>query len=58
MWISVLSDPAITTPENLDMLKKIFVDPDKGDYRIREGSVVYELFPEFEQLPIEKMGRE
>ena len=23
MWISVLSDPAITTPENLDMLKKI-----------------------------------
>ena len=23
MWISVLSDPAITTPENLDMLKKM-----------------------------------
>ena len=42
----------------LDMLKKIFVDPEKGDYRIREGSVVYELIPEFEQLPIEKMGRE
>ncbi len=42
----------------LDMLKKIFVDPDNGDYRLREDSVIYDLIPDFEQLPIEKMGRE
>ena len=41
-----------------DMLKKIFVDPEAGDYRIKEDSIVYELIPEFEQLPIDKMGRE
>ena len=42
----------------LDMLDEIFVDPGNGDYRLKEDSVVYELIPEFEELPIEKMGRE
>jgi len=41
-----------------DMLEAIFVDPDHGDYRLKENSIVYELIPDFEQLPIEKMGRE
>ena len=42
----------------LDMLEAIFVDPDNGDYRLREDSIVYELIPGFEELPIDKMGRE
>ena len=42
----------------LDMLEKLFVDPTNGDYRLREDSVVYELIPDFEELPIDKMGRE
>ena len=27
-------------------------------YRLPEDSIVYELIPDFQQLPIEKMGRE
>lgn len=42
----------------LDMLDKLFVDPDNGDYRLREDSALYQLIPDFEELPIEKMGRE
>ena len=40
------------------MLEAIFVDPANGDYRIREDSIIYDLIPDFEQLPIEKMGRQ
>ena len=42
----------------MDALKDIFVDPEKGDYRLKEDSVIYDLIPDFEQLPLEKMGRE
>ena len=42
----------------LDMLESIFVDPDKGDYRLREDSVIYDILPDFEELPLEKIGRE
>ena len=42
----------------LDMLKKLFVDPDNGDYRLKENAIVYELIPDFEDIPIEKIGRE
>ena len=42
----------------LDMLKKIFVDPENGDYRLKKDSAVYQLIPEFEDLPIAQMGRE
>ena len=42
----------------LDMLDKLFVDPDNGDYRLREDSIVYDLIPDFEDIPIEKIGRE
>ena len=42
----------------LDMMDEIFVDPDNGDYRIKEDSIIYELIPDFEELPIDKMGRE
>ena len=42
----------------LDLLKQIFIDPENGDYRLKENSIVYELIPNFEDLPISKMGRE
>ncbi len=42
----------------MDMLEQIFVDPANGDYRLKEDSIIYELIPDFEQLPIDKMGRE
>lgn len=41
----------------LNNLKKIFADPKKGDYTIKDGSLVYDLLPEFEQLPITEIGR-
>ena len=42
----------------LDRLDDIFVDPGKGDYRLKEDSIVYDVIPDFEALPIDKMGRE
>ncbi len=42
----------------MDMLEEIFVDPENGNYHLREDSIIYELIPDFEDLPIEKMGRE
>ena len=42
----------------LDMLDKLFVDPDNGDYRLREDAIVYDLIPDFEDIPIGKIGRE
>ena len=42
----------------LDMLEAIFVAPDKGDYRLREDTVIYDVLPDFEEIPIEKIGRE
>lgn len=42
----------------MDMLDEIFVDPENGNYHVKEDSIIYELIPDFEDLPIEKMGRE
>ena len=42
----------------LDAMEQIFVDPANGDYRLKENSLVYEQIPDFEQLPVEKIGRE
>lgn len=56
--IAKYSDFSGNAAYTMDMLKAIFVDPANGDYRLREDSVVYEIIPDFEQLPIEKMGRE
>ena len=52
------SDISNNAVYSLDMLEAIFVDPANGDYRLKADSIVYELIPDFEQLPIEKMGRE
>ena len=53
-----LSDISGNAVYTLDALKDIFVDPEKGDYRLKEDSVIYHQIPDFEQLPLEKMGRE
>ena len=53
-----LSDISGNAVYTLDALKDIFVDPAKGDYRLKEDSVIYDLIPDFEQLPLEKIGRE
>lgn len=42
----------------LDMLDEIFMDPENGDYRLKEDSAVYDVIPDFEDIPIEKIGRE
>ena len=53
--LSNISGNAVYT---MNMMKEIFVDPENGDYRLKEDSIIYDLIPDFEQLPIEKMGRE
>lgn len=53
-----LSDISGNAVYTMDMLEAIFVDPDHGDYRLKKDSVAYGLIPDFEQLPIDKMGRE
>ena len=52
------SDISNNAVYSMDMLEAIFEDPANGDYRLKADSIVYELIPDFEQLPIEKMGRE
>ena len=41
----------------LRALKKLFVDPENGDYTLRDDSPVFEKIPGFENLPISEMGR-
>ena len=53
-----LSDVSGNAVYTMDALKDIFVAPEKGDYRLKEDSVIYTVIPDFEQLPLEKMGRE
>ena len=38
-------------------LKKLFVDPDRGDYTLREDAPVFKKIPDFEQIPFDKIGR-
>jgi len=42
----------------MDLLEAIFADPNNGDYRLKEDAVIFELIPDFEELPIDRMGRE
>lgn len=41
----------------LGELKKLFTDPDSGDYSLKKDSPVFEKFPDFENIPINKIGR-
>lgn len=42
----------------LDMVKELFVDPANGNYQLKEDAAVYDILPEFEAIPIDKIGRE
>lgn len=42
----------------MDMLGQIFVDYENGDYTLREDSIIYEILPDFEEIPVDKIGRE
>lgn len=53
-----LSDVSGNAVYTMDLLDQIFVDYENGDYRLREDSVVYSIIPEFEQIPVETIGRE
>ncbi len=42
----------------LSAASSIFVDYKNGDYRLKEGCRVFDDLPEFQQIPISKIGRE
>ena len=41
----------------LNALKKLFVDPDNGDYTLRSDAPVFDDIPGFEPLPLSQIGR-
>ena len=41
----------------MNALKKLFVDPDNGDYTLRDDAPVFDEIPGFEQLPLSDVGR-
>ena len=51
------SDISDNTIFMLNAMKRIFVDPENGDYRLRDDSAVYNRLPDFEPLPLDKVGR-
>ncbi|MBQ5953056.1 MAG: right-handed parallel beta-helix repeat-containing protein [Lachnospiraceae bacterium] len=52
---SDFSGNAVFTLGDLD---RLFLDPSHGDYRLKEGSAVFESLPDFAPIPVEKIGRE
>jgi MoxR-like ATPase len=52
--------PAITKDQLVElrqMLEKVFVDPDNGNYSLIEDSPLFEDCPGFEPIPLGKIGR-
>ena len=41
----------------LNALKKLFVDPENGDYTLRDDAPVFDEIPGFEQIPLSEIGR-
>ena len=41
----------------LSAMKKLFVDPENGDYTLRDDAPVFDEIPGFEQIPISEIGR-
>ena len=41
----------------MDMMEKVFADPDNGDYSLREDSPLFKDCPGFEPLPLKEIGR-
>lgn len=41
----------------LNAMKKLFVDPENGNYTLREDAPVFDEIPDFEPLPLSEIGR-
>ncbi len=41
----------------MSALKKLFTDPENGDYRLRDDAPVFDEIPDFEPLPLNEIGR-
>ena len=41
----------------MNAMKKLFVDPENGDYTLRADAPVFEAVPGFESLPLDRVGR-
>ena len=41
----------------LNALKKLFADPENGDYTLRDDAPVFDEIPDFEPLPLKEIGR-
>lgn len=51
------SDVSGNAMYRMDMMKKVFVDPDNGNYSLIEDSTLFEDCPGFEPIPLGKIGR-
>ena len=51
------SDISGNAAYRLGAIKKLFVDPGSGDYRLRDDSLVYKEIPDFQSLPFASIGR-
>ena len=41
----------------MNAMKKLFADPENGDYTLRDDATVYVLIPDFASLPLGEVGR-
>ena len=41
----------------MSAMKKLFVDPEHGDYTLRSDAPVFDKIPGFEQIPLGEIGR-
>ncbi|MCQ2480130.1 MAG: hypothetical protein MJ120_05760, partial [Clostridia bacterium] len=53
----MFSDVSGNAIYRLTKLQSIFNAPEKGDYTLKENSKVYKLIPDFENIPINEIGR-
>ena len=51
------SDVSGNAVYKMNALKKLFVDPDNGDYTLRDDAPVFDEIPGFEPLPLSEIGR-
>jgi len=57
--IALLATPTFNLRDNFETRDDPgFVDAAKGDFRLRDDSIVYKKIPGFEKIPFEKIGLE
>lgn len=55
--VLVFSDISGNAVYQMNAMKKLFTDPENGDYTLRGDAPVFDEIPEFEQIPISEIGR-